>query len=78
MEPQKSHSAGCGLDALSDDGLEREFNSFNQLEGGVCTMCAPREIKENLETTSEGSAELNALLCQRRAGASIGCDLVRQ
>jgi hypothetical protein len=24
-----------------DDGLEREFRIFNQLEGGVCTTCAP-------------------------------------
>ena len=24
-----------------DDGLEREFNFFNWLEGCVCTLCAP-------------------------------------
>ncbi|HVQ69452.1 MAG TPA: hypothetical protein VMT08_18325 [Bradyrhizobium sp.] len=25
------------------DGLEREFNCFNQLEGGLCAMSAPRD-----------------------------------
>jgi hypothetical protein len=28
-----------------DDGLERELNSFSELEGGVCTMCAPGEAQ---------------------------------
>jgi hypothetical protein len=31
---------------LSNDGLEREFNFFNVLEGGMCTMCAPGDQRK--------------------------------
>ena len=31
----------CSQLRLAHDGLEREFKSFNWLEGGVCTTCAP-------------------------------------
>jgi hypothetical protein len=38
---------GWSLINLADDGLEREFNFFNVLEGGVCTMCAPGDQRKS-------------------------------
>jgi hypothetical protein len=38
---------------LSLDGLEREFNSFNRLEGGVCTMCAPGDQRKSSDNQRE-------------------------
>jgi hypothetical protein len=58
------------------DGLEREFNIFNRLEAGVCTMCAPG-IKENPATTNVSSV-LNACWCQRRWMSPVGFGLVRK
>jgi hypothetical protein len=46
------------------DGLEREFKFFNRLEGGVCTMCAPRDqTKSKVDQCKR--VELNALQYQR-------------
>jgi hypothetical protein len=53
------------------DGLEREFSSFNRLEGGVCTMCAPRDQRKSINSERE-QAEVDALRCQRRAELSAG------
>jgi hypothetical protein len=39
----------CGC---AHDGLEREFNFFNQLEGSVCTMCAPKGQRKSQESQS--------------------------
>jgi hypothetical protein len=38
--------AECRHASSSDDGLEREFNFFNVLEGGMCTMCAPGDQRK--------------------------------
>lgn len=48
-----------------------EFRFFNVLEGGVCTMCAPRDQRKSSNNLCE-QAELNALRCQRRADVSAG------
>ena len=33
---------------MMDDGLEREFKFFNELEGGVCTTCAPGDQEKSI------------------------------
>jgi hypothetical protein len=33
--------------------LEREFSFFNVLEGGVCTMCAPRDQRKSSDNQRE-------------------------
>jgi hypothetical protein len=45
------------------DGLEREFNFFNVLKGGVCTMCAPRDQRKSNDIR-RAQAELNVLRYQ--------------
>ncbi|MCK1711453.1 hypothetical protein [Bradyrhizobium sp. 143] len=45
--PRLSH--GMGSVGLSNQGLEREINFFNRLEGSVCATCAPGD-QENLAT----------------------------
>jgi D-arabinose 1-dehydrogenase-like Zn-dependent alcohol dehydrogenase len=40
--------------------LEREFKIFKELEGGVCTMCAPRDRRKSSDNQAE-QAELNGL-----------------
>src|SRR6202022_4382316 len=40
-------STGRSWLKLAHDGLEREFSFFNYLEGGVCTMSAPRNQKKS-------------------------------
>ena len=35
--------------AQTHNGLDREFNFFKELEGGACTMCAPRDQRESRE-----------------------------
>ncbi len=37
----------------SSDGLDREFSSFNRLEGGVCTMCAPGDQGKSSDSQRE-------------------------
>jgi hypothetical protein len=51
---------GWSLIKLAHDGLEREFKLFNWLEGGVCTMCAPRDQRKSGGSQDE-QAELNAV-----------------
>jgi hypothetical protein len=41
------HSALPVSELGGDDGLEREFSPFKWLEGGVCTMCAPRDQRKS-------------------------------
>jgi hypothetical protein len=65
----KDSVLGSSLLKLALDGLEREFKFFNVLEGGVCTMCAPRDQRKSSNNQRE-QAELNALPCQRRADVS--------
>jgi hypothetical protein len=48
--------------------LEREFKSFNWLEGGVCTTCAPGDQRKSRNNQRE-QAEPNAL--DISAGASF-------
>ena len=38
---------------LAYDGLEREFNFFNWLEGGVCTTCALRDQRKTSDDQRE-------------------------
>jgi hypothetical protein len=40
---------------IPNDGLEREQSSLNEIEGGVCTTCAPRD-QENLTRSNFSSA----------------------
>jgi hypothetical protein len=49
--------------------LERELKFFNQLEGGVRTMCAPGHQRKSSNNQRE-QPELNALWCQRRVDVS--------
>jgi hypothetical protein len=51
---------------LPHDGLEREINYFNELEGA---RCVHREIKENIKYNDNHreQVELNALRCRGHA-----------
>lgn len=44
--PRLSRGMGDSV-GLSNEGLEREINFFNRLEGSVCATCAPGD-QENL------------------------------
>ncbi len=55
----KSIAASPSLDVaglrwlkLPHDGLEREFNLLNELEGRVCTMCAPGDQRKSSNNLS--------------------------
>jgi hypothetical protein len=56
---------------FTHDGLEREFENFNWLEGRVCTMCAPgdqRKSRDNQCEHAEPSASASAAdKCVERA-----------
>jgi hypothetical protein len=41
------HLAGRSLLKLAHDGLERELKLFKGLEGGVCTMFAPKDQRKS-------------------------------
>src|SRR5882757_2757237 len=43
----------CGLCKMPNDGLEREFKFFNQLDGCVCTMCAPGDQGKSRDNRCE-------------------------
>ena len=48
IEPDRAGRQERGTALLIDiDGLDREFKFFNRLEGGVCTMCAPRNQRKS-------------------------------
>jgi hypothetical protein len=49
-----------------DDGLDREFNSSNQLEAGVGTMCAPGDQRESRDNQGEQHVERASLSVTRR------------
>jgi hypothetical protein len=46
-------SRDCCFFCGSDDGLDREYNRFNRLEGGVCTMCAPGDQRKSGDAQRE-------------------------
>jgi hypothetical protein len=64
-------SRDCRFSVGSDDGLEREFSFFKQLEVGVCTMRAPRD-KRKSSNSQRKQVELNALRCSRRMCRALG------
>jgi hypothetical protein len=49
-----------------DDGLDREFNIPKWLEGGMCTMCAPRDQ----EKSCDGQAEQSVRGVMRMSGST--------
>ena len=40
------------------DGLEREFNSFNWVEGRVCTTCAPGDQEKSCDSRRKQASEM--------------------